>query len=71
MFCKNYTKTSETGNVELYSDSTLLGTISLFDDVLSVNQATDTIVVREAEKRNVYSLKNALNGKLSKLVELD
>lgn len=71
LFCNNYTKTSETGNVELYSGSTLLGAISLFDDVLSVNQSTDTIVVREADKRNVYSLTNALNGKLSKLVELD
>ena len=71
LFCNNYTKTSETGNVELYSGSTLLGTISLFDDVLSVNQSTDTIVVRENDKRNVYSLTNALNGKLSKLVELD
>ncbi len=71
LFCNNYAKTSETGNVELYSGSTLLGTISLFDDVLSVNQSTDTIVVRENDKRNVYSLTNALNGKLSKLVELD
>lgn len=71
LFCNNYTKTSETGNVELYSGSTLLGAISLFDDVLSVNQSTDTIVVREADKRNIYSLTNALNGKLSKLVELD
>ncbi len=74
LFCKNYSKTSETGD-ELYSDSVLLGSTSLFEsnEILSVNQATDTIVVNEVEvgKRSVYSLTDALNGKLSKLVELD
>tara|TARA_Y100000389_G_scaffold99806_1_gene96593 strand:- start:63316 stop:64359 length:1044 start_codon:yes stop_codon:yes gene_type:complete len=74
LFCNNYIKSTDITD-ELYSGSTLLGSLTLFgdasNDVLSINQATDTIVVREADKRNVYSLTNALNGKLSKLVELD
>ena len=74
LFCiYNYIIPHNENESKLYKNSTLLGSVPVFDTIFSINQDVDIILVRESElnKRSVYSLTDAINGKLSKLVELD